>query len=107
MVKEIGLKVEVAARQAAPFPRRHEMRFYYHQRQFYAGIDLDTRNRFTQILDQQGKTVSEQDLPGYPDASDMPSVNPSQGIRRFGRGVTPEPTRCRAPTRAVARTPYA
>jgi hypothetical protein len=40
------------------------MRFYKHTHNFYAGIDLHARSMFAHILDQQGKTVFEQDVIG-------------------------------------------
>jgi len=44
------------------------MRFYNTQHPYYCGIDLHARSMFTHILDQEGKTVFERDLPAGPDA---------------------------------------
>src|SRR5262245_4856359 len=44
------------------------MRLYSQQHRFYAGIDLHARSMFTHVLDHQGKTVLEKDLPACPDA---------------------------------------
>ena len=44
------------------------MRFYKHTHAFYAGVDLHARSMFTHILDHEGKTVFEADLPASPDA---------------------------------------
>jgi hypothetical protein len=44
------------------------MRFYNHSHAFYAGVDLHARSMFTHILDHDGKTVFEADLPAGPDA---------------------------------------
>jgi hypothetical protein len=48
------------------------MRFYKQTHNFYAGIDLHARSMFAHILDQQGNTVFEQDLPASPDACTQP-----------------------------------
>ena len=44
------------------------MRFYKHTHAFYAGVDLHARSMFTHILDHEGKTVFEANLPASPDA---------------------------------------
>src|SRR5580704_7164038 len=44
------------------------MRFYNTQHSYYCGVDLHARSMFTHILDQEGKTVFERDLPAGPDA---------------------------------------
>ena len=44
------------------------MRFYNHSHAFYAGVDLHARSMFTHILDHEGNTVFEADLPASPDA---------------------------------------
>ena len=44
------------------------MRCYSGQHRFYGGVDLHARTMFTHVLDHQGKTVFEQDLPADPDA---------------------------------------
>ena len=44
------------------------MRFYNQPHAFYAGVDLHARSMFTHILDHDGKTVFEADLPASPDA---------------------------------------
>jgi len=43
------------------------MRRYTGQHRFYAGIDLHARSMFTHILDHQGQTVFEKDLPAEPE----------------------------------------
>jgi hypothetical protein len=44
------------------------MGFYKHSHAFYAGVDLHARSMFTHILDHDGNTVFEADLPANPDA---------------------------------------
>ena len=44
------------------------MNFYSQPHRFYAGGDLHARNLYLHILDDQGKTRFEQDLPATPDA---------------------------------------
>ena len=44
------------------------MRFYNRQHQYYCGIDLHARSMFLHVLDQQGQTCFERDLPAGPDA---------------------------------------
>ena len=44
------------------------MRFYNTQHSYYCGVDLHARSMFTHILDHEGKTVFERDLPAGPDA---------------------------------------
>ena len=44
------------------------MRFYNTQHSYYCGIDLHARSMFTHILDHEGKTVFERDLPAGPEA---------------------------------------
>ena len=44
------------------------MRFYNTQHPYYCGVDLHARSMFTHILDQEGKTVFERDLPAGADA---------------------------------------
>jgi hypothetical protein len=46
----------------------HDMRCYNQQHKFYCGVDLHARSMFIQILDANGKTVFEQDLPAEPEA---------------------------------------
>jgi transposase len=43
------------------------MRFYNQQHQYYCGIDLHARSMYLHILDHQGQTRFEQDLPAGPD----------------------------------------
>jgi transposase len=43
------------------------MRFYKQQHRYYAGIDLHARSMFTHILDADGNTVFEKDLPAGPE----------------------------------------
>src|SRR5262249_10027178 len=55
--------------QDGPSPRRPSaMRLYSQQHRFYAGVDLHARSLYAHILDHQGKTVFERDLPACPDA---------------------------------------
>ena len=42
------------------------MRCYTGQHRFYAGVDLHARSMFTHVLDHQGNTVFERDLPAEP-----------------------------------------
>jgi transposase len=42
------------------------MRCYTGQHRFYAGVDLHARSMFIHVLDHQGKTVFEKDLPAEP-----------------------------------------
>src|SRR5262245_4136834 len=44
------------------------MRFYNQQHRFYAGGDLHARSLFLHILDDQGQTRFEKNLPAGPDA---------------------------------------
>jgi len=44
------------------------MRCYSGQRRFYVGVDLYARTLYIHVLDHQGKTVFEQNLPADPDA---------------------------------------
>ena len=44
------------------------MRFYKHTHAFYCGVDLHARSMFTHILDHEGNTVFEADLPASPEA---------------------------------------
>src|SRR5947199_7005198 len=44
------------------------MRFYNEQHQYYCGIDLHARSMYMHILDHQGQTRFQQDLPAGPDA---------------------------------------
>jgi transposase len=44
------------------------MRFYNRQHQYYCGVDLHARSMFTHILDAQGQTVLERNLPAGPEA---------------------------------------
>src|SRR5262249_54226358 len=44
------------------------MRCYTNPHRFYAGVDLHARSMYTHVLDQQGKTVFEKDLPADPQA---------------------------------------
>src|SRR5438128_2502257 len=56
------------------------MRFYNTQHAFYCGVDLHARSMFTHILDQQGKTVYERDLPAGP-AAFLDAIQPfRQGL---------------------------
>ena len=43
------------------------MGFYKQQHRYYAGIDLHARSMFTHILNAEGQTVFEKDLPAGPD----------------------------------------
>src|SRR5262245_18346089 len=55
--------------QGGPSPRRHSMiRYYSGQHRFYAGVDLHARSMFLHVLDHNGKTVFERDLPARPEA---------------------------------------
>jgi transposase len=45
-----------------------DMRCYTGQHRFYAGIDLHARSMYIHILDHQGKTVLERELPAEPQA---------------------------------------
>ena len=44
------------------------MRFYKQQHRFYCGVDLHARSMFMHILDHDGRTVFEKDLPAGPGA---------------------------------------
>ena len=44
-----------------------DMPCYTGQHRFYCGVDLHARTMYTHVLDAQGKTVFEQDLPTNPD----------------------------------------
>src|SRR5947207_8108224 len=44
------------------------MRCYTNPHRFYAGVDLHARTTYTHVLDHQGKTVFEKDLPAEPQA---------------------------------------
>jgi hypothetical protein len=44
------------------------MRLYTTQHQFYCGVDLHARSMYVHILDADGKTVFDQDLPTSPAA---------------------------------------
>lgn len=44
------------------------MRWYKQQHRFYCGVDLHARSMFTHILDAEGRTVFEKDLPASPGA---------------------------------------
>lgn len=44
------------------------MRLYTQQHRFYAGVDLHARSLYAHVLDHQGQTVFERDLPACPDA---------------------------------------
>ena len=44
------------------------MRFYNQPHAFYCGVDLHARSMFTHILNHDGNTVFEADLPAGPDA---------------------------------------
>ena len=43
------------------------MRFYNQPHSFYCGVDLHARSMFTHVLDHQGRTVFEKDLPAGPE----------------------------------------
>ncbi|SRR5712692_1595435 len=43
------------------------MRFYNSQHQYYCGIDLHARSMYLHVLDQQGQTLFDKDLPAGPD----------------------------------------
>jgi transposase len=43
------------------------MRFYKQQHRFYCGVDLHARSMFTHVLDADGQTVFETDLPAGPE----------------------------------------
>ena len=56
------------------------MRFYNTQHPYYCGTDLHARSMFTHILDQEGKTVFERDLPAGP-AAFLDAIGPfRQGL---------------------------
>jgi hypothetical protein len=42
------------------------MRFYNQPHAYYCGVDLHARSMFTHILDAQGKTLFDRDLPAGP-----------------------------------------
>ena len=44
------------------------MRCFTGQHRFYAGVDLHARSMFTHVLDHQGQTVFEKNLPAEPEA---------------------------------------
>jgi transposase len=44
------------------------MRFYNQQHQYYCGVDLHARSMYLHVLDQQGQTRFDRDLPAGPDA---------------------------------------
>jgi transposase len=44
------------------------MRFYNQPHAYYCGVDLHARSMYTHILDAQGKTLFDRDLPACPDA---------------------------------------
>jgi transposase len=44
------------------------MRFYNCQHQYYCGVDLHARSMYLHVLDQQGQTLFDRDLPPGPDA---------------------------------------
>jgi transposase len=54
--------------QGGPSPERPEMRCYQQQHRFYVGVDLHARTMFTHVLDADGTTVFEKDLPADPEA---------------------------------------
>src|SRR5262249_48687106 len=57
------------ARSGAPIPQEAmTMRFSNHPHRFYAGGDLHARSLFLHILDDQGQTRFEKNLPACPDA---------------------------------------
>src|SRR5580765_1328045 len=43
------------------------MRFYNQQHQFYCGVDLHARSMYVHVLDQQGQTRYQEDLPAGPE----------------------------------------
>src|SRR5262249_28851614 len=52
-----------------PLPRRPAaMRFYDRPHRFYAGIDLHSRSMHLCVLDRDGNTVFDHNLPTSPDA---------------------------------------
>ena len=53
--------------QTSPNPRRPCRRFYNQQHQFYVGGDLHERTLYLHVLDAQGKTCFEANLPANPD----------------------------------------
>jgi len=44
------------------------MRFYKQTHRFYCGVDLHARSMFVHVLDHEGQTLFDQDLPAGPDA---------------------------------------
>jgi hypothetical protein len=44
------------------------MRFYKQTHRFYCGVDLYARSMFVHVLDHEGQTLFDQDLPAGPDA---------------------------------------
>ena len=44
------------------------MRFYKQTHRFYCGVDLHARSMFVHVLDHEGQTLFEKDLPAGPDA---------------------------------------
>jgi hypothetical protein len=54
--------------QDGPSPRRHGIRLYDQPHRFYAGVDLHARILYVHVLDLQGQTVFEHDLPAQPNA---------------------------------------
>ncbi len=58
------------------------MRFYKHTHAFYAGVDLHARSMFTHILNHDGKTVFEVDLPANPAAFRHATARYRAGFRK-------------------------
>jgi hypothetical protein len=62
------------------------MRCYTGQHRFYAGVDLHARTMFTHVLDANGKTVFEEDLPTDPEVSKALALVGSSCLLEWGRG---------------------
>ena len=71
------------------------MRFYNQTHRYYCGVDLHARSMFVHVLDHEGQTRFEQDLPAGP----APAVYCGD---RFGVVVEPVLETCRAKARVIA-----
>src|SRR5262245_21537250 len=64
----LGASATTKRAQDGPSPRRHDMRCYSGQHRFYVGVDLHARTMYTHVLDANGQTVFDKNLPAQPDA---------------------------------------
>ena len=71
------------------------MRFYNQQHRFYCGVDLHARSMFTHVLDQQGKTLFEKDLPACPDTF-RDAIRHAESLRDANRHPIPTRVACRS-----------